>query len=221
MFNSTNSDLKEFISKVDEGYNPELKPLKAAILERRDKLYTMRQNSIMYQDVYIAKIENEMVAEISKMRDDIYQFEIDKLTIGMGAIKNRFKKELSDSEVNKKLLELKQFESKLKFYEESQLQDLLNDFRNGNSTLDVDKLYLLGVELKARQYDSEAAFLHMMMKENNVEEPWLNDEEYKSAQATINRYRGKLGRGYIDLDLVKDNVLLGYSTLVYIPHLIG
>ncbi len=219
-----NMHFNNFLKDLDSGFNPELKPVGLLVIDLSDKLYKLRASG-MYSSEHIGNTVKEYQEQVKHTRDRIYSDKVKKFEEQLLKIKQRFEKELSDSEVNKKLLFFKQFENKLKVLSTDELNTYIEDLQNNKSTLDVDQLNMLAVEFKSRNEENRFYQLVRIMKDRNVDEPWLNDTEYISISHELSSLKNRIGSRYITVDTTVQttpnlNMNVG-GTLYMIDDLVG
>lgn len=199
--NYVSEDLKTLVNHLDNGLNLELKSFVVDLIKyirEIKKLY----DAGMYTTEYINSQKNDFITQLKISRDMTYSISIEFENRKINEIKNNYKESaLSDHEINLKLLELKQFELKLKAYDIEGLKKVAADYRDKSKNLDIDKLNMLIAEFRSRKEIAEADSLLIDIKLENVESPWLNDEEYIKAEIEIKRLSSYIGGEIILLDM--------------------
>jgi hypothetical protein len=199
--NYVSEDLKTVVNHLDNDLNLELKSFVVDLIKyirEIKKLY----DAGMYTTEYINSKKDSFITELKLARDMAYSISIGFEERKINETKNRYKESaISDHEINLKLLELKQFELKLKACDIEGLKKIAADYRNKNVNLDIDKLNMLIAELRSRKEVMQADSLLKDIELDNVESPWINDQEYIKAEKEIKRLSSYIGGESILLDM--------------------
>lgn len=153
------------------------------------------QTSGVYNPDYIKKKADEIVTAIRKDRSDYYHNRSTELKAKLNYLTTKYRTHLSDSEVNRELLRIKQLEGEVRFMDNKELEATASKFINGGD-VDYHLLNLVGSELRARGEADKAngmspnklqlvGQIKEQMTQRNIKEPWKNDPEYAGAQREV------------------------------------
>jgi hypothetical protein len=201
-------ELMDFKEALRQGFNPELKEVAAGAEEFQYKLDNLR-DACIYTNEYILNEKDTYIKILLGRKDSVLSNTAISLEYKIKVLIAKYTPNaLTDSEVSRKLLELKLLESKLRFSSKEELVAMVDDYALGKKTYDKDTLNMIGSELISKDAIMDAERLKCYMNDNHIDDPWMKDENFSELQNQRAEALANLGRPYFDYNIGKSSTVL-------------